>query len=126
ILYELLTGRPPFKGETPLETLRQVQEQAPVPPRQFRPRLDRDLETVCLKCLEKDPAQRYASAGDLAEDLERWLAGEPIRARASSIPALVWAWFRKNLRATFWTVAIALICFGPGTALLTVSGIEDL
>jgi serine/threonine-protein kinase len=85
VLYELLTGRCPFRGTTPLETLEQVRTLDPVPPRSLRPGLPRDLETVCLKCLEKDPARRYADAGALAEDLRRHLGGEPILARDSSV-----------------------------------------
>lgn len=84
ILYELLTGQPPFQAETPLATLRKTTDEDPRPPSEIRPSIDRDLETVCLKCLSKDPAGRYASAEALAEDFARWLNHEPILARPLS------------------------------------------
>jgi tetratricopeptide (TPR) repeat protein len=96
ILYELLTGRPPFRGTTLLETLEQVRSQDPVPPGRLQPRTPRDLEAVCLRCLEKSPERRYARAEDLADDLRRFLAGEPVRAR----PAGLWRrgvrWARRH------------------------------
>jgi WD40 repeat protein/tRNA A-37 threonylcarbamoyl transferase component Bud32 len=111
-LYELLTGRPPFQGSTPLDTLIQVREQEPVRPRVVDPRIDADLETICLKCLEKNPAKRYASAEELARDLERWLAGEPIQARRSGRVERLAKWCRRRPAAASLIGVIAASIVG--------------
>jgi WD40 repeat protein len=111
VLYERLTGQTPFTGEAPLEALRQVREAEPPPPSSITPGLSRDLETMCLKCLEKDPAKRYGSAEALAEDVERWLRGEPIQARPVGQAERLWRWCRRNpaLAAAGALAAAALV-----------------
>jgi formylglycine-generating enzyme required for sulfatase activity len=111
ILYECLTGRPPFKAATPLDTILQVVSDEPVPPTQLQSRTPRDLETICLKCLSKEPARRYASAEELANDLRRFQAGEPIRARPVGRVerALKWAKRRPAAAALLGVVLLALV-----------------
>ncbi len=96
ILYDMLTGRPPFRGSTLLETLQQVKTLAPVAPKRLQPSLPYDLQTICLKSLEKEPAKRYATAGALAEDLRRFLAGEPILARPTPWYERSWKWVKRR------------------------------
>jgi hypothetical protein len=109
VLYELLTGRPPFRGETPVDTLMQMMGTEVEAPRRHNPRLDRDLEAVCLKCLRKDPRQRYTSAAELADDLERWQRGEPTRARPLQAWQAVRYWLRQNLHAALAALAVGLV-----------------
>jgi serine/threonine-protein kinase len=116
ILYEMLTGRPPFVGETPLDTLNQVLRRDPVPPARLEPKVPRDLETICLKCLRKEPRKRYRSALALAEDLHRFLAGEPVLARRAGWieRAVKWAW-RRSAATTLVALSLTLVLGAAGT-----------
>jgi serine/threonine protein kinase len=96
VLFNVLAGRPPFLGSNPVSVIRQAFETQAPKLRSLAPSLDRDLETICARCLERDPKARYQSAGDLAADLERWLGGRPIVARPVSPPARIWRWSRRN------------------------------
>ncbi len=108
VLYEMLTGRPPFKADTVLNTLAQVVAEEPVPPRALQPGLPRDLETICLKCLNKDPDRRYACASALVEDLRRFLDGKPILARPAGVPERAVKWMRRRPAAAALLAAGAL------------------
>jgi len=114
MLYELLTGQAPFRGETPLDTMLQVMSNEPAPLSRAEPRVPRDLETICLKCLEKDPRRRYASAFELADDLERFRTEQPISARRLSFAgrAVKWARRRRELAAVGAVAVIALAVAG--------------
>jgi eukaryotic-like serine/threonine-protein kinase len=118
ILYEMLTGRPPFKGETPMETVRQVLDDDPVTPSRLVPRVPRDLETICLKALRKDPAKRYESAQALADDLERHLRREPIQARRTGVFERGTKWVRRRpVAATFLAITTLAILGSIGVIL---------
>ncbi len=117
-LYALITGRPPFQAATAMDTVLQVLSDEPVPPRRLNPSIPRDLETICLKCLEKEPGRRYASAAALAADLRRFLAGEPIAARPVTRLERVAKWARRKptLAAAYTLGLLAVLLGGLGGA----------
>ena len=107
ILYEMLVGRPPFQGASVLETIELVRTQEPVPPTRLQPKVPVDLETICLKCLQKDPAKRYEGAGALAEDLQRFLEGRPIQARPVGALGRLARWCRRNPKVAALAATVA-------------------
>jgi WD40 repeat protein/tRNA A-37 threonylcarbamoyl transferase component Bud32 len=117
ILYEALTGRPPFHADSPVETMRQVIQEDPVSPRLLNATVPRDLETICLACLEKEAGRRYASAIELAADLDRFLQDEPIKARPARLAEKGWRWCRRNLAlaSTLGMVGVLITVVGIGS-----------
>jgi serine/threonine protein kinase len=113
VLFNVLAGRPPFLGPNPVSVIRQASETQAPKLRSLAPSLDRDLETICARCLERDPKARYQSAGDLAADLERWLDGRPIVARPVSPPARIWRWAQRNPKLV--GAAVAGLLLGAAT-----------
>ena len=126
ILYEMLTGRPPFQGATPLDTLELVRKQEPVPPTRLQPKIPVDLETICLRALQKESHKRYVDADAMAADLDRFLKGMPILARPVSYPELyLWRWCKRNprkSRAMSGTIAalVLLTAIGSSAAAFTL------
>jgi WD40 repeat protein len=117
LLYELFTGRPPFTAPTWMEVLNQVLAEEPVPPRRLQPSLPRDLDTICLKCLQKEPARRYASAEELAADLDRFLEGKPVLARPVGRVERAWKWLKRR------PAAAALAALAAAATVLGAAGV---
>jgi serine/threonine-protein kinase len=126
VLYALLTGRPPFEAETPLDTLLKVLEKEPERPRALNPAIDVDLETICLKCLDKEPLRRYESAAALADDLERWQEGRPIQARASGALERAVKWARRQPTITALWGGIIVLSLAGVVSLLAGREVELL
>src|SRR5881409_2075208 len=114
VLYQLLTGQPPFAGGTTYETIKLLLDTEPRQPRLLNPKLDRDLSTICLKCLEKDPQRRYSSALALAEDLERWLKHEPIQARRTGVLTRGKKWVRRNPTSALLAASLVALAAAAG------------
>ena len=114
VLYQLLTGQPPFAGGTTYETIKLLLDTEPRQPRLLNPKIDRDLSTICLKCLEKDPKRRYSSALALAEDLERWLKHEPIQARRTGVFTRGRKWVRRNPARALLTASLVALAAASG------------
>ena len=128
ILYELLTGVPPFQAPTAVEIWRRAVEEEPKNPTAMNRAVDLDLATICLHCLEKDPARRYASAQALADDLDHWLAGEPITARPVAFGERLWRWHSWILRQLFacnLNILSKKNPLGPGKRLLHLPFLSD-
>jgi serine/threonine protein kinase len=118
ILYESLTGRPPFAAATVEATIGLVRQDEPVPPRRLQPTVPRDLETICLKCLRKEPGRRYATAHDLADDLRRFRAGEPVRARPVGTPEWVIVWCRRKPAVAVLLAALVAVFLAGSAGML--------
>src|SRR6266481_2212756 len=114
VLYQLLTGQPPFAGGATYETIKLLLDTEPKQPRLLNPKIDRDLSTICLKCLEKDPKRRYTSALALAEDLERWLKHEPIQARHTGVFARGKKWVRRNPTSALLAASLIALAAAAG------------
>ena len=137
ILYEMLTGRPPFVGDSTLDTLKQVQERPPVSPRKFDDRVPVDLDTICLKCLEKEAHKRYSTAGALADDLQRFLAGRPVSARRAGVLERTSRWCRRRpmiaslvaslcgMAVTAFVIVVALWQIAERNRVTAVKNLQD-
>ncbi|KAA5540007.1 protein kinase [Roseiconus nitratireducens] len=124
VLYELLTGRPPFTAESSAETRRQVIDEEPVPPSRLNSRVPHDLQTICLKCLQKDPTRRYGSAADLGDDLERFIHGEPIHARPVGVGERTFKWCRRHPALTLAIVVSVVASIGAVSGVMRLNRVE--